>query len=189
MKKIGVLDIQGSVIEHMRILECMDEVVTKRVKQPGDLKEIDGLILPGGESTTMGKLIKAYKLDESMRQVIQQGLPVWGTCAGMILLAKEIVNQNTNYLGLMDIVVKRNAYGRQIDSFITETTIQKVSPVAIPLVFIRAPLIISHSNQVETLSEINGSIVAAKQENMMVTSFHPELTSDLSFHKYFISTC
>lgn len=186
--RIGVLSLQGGVVEHMnhlRELSC-ESVEVKKIE---DLKNISGLILPGGESTTIGKILRERNMLTPLREMIISGLPVWGTCAGMILLAKEIENDEHTHLSVMDIKVRRNAYGRQIDSFETTEKIEEVSDNPIPLVFIRAPYIISSSDDVKIIHKINGDIVAARQNNLLVTSFHPELTQNTEFHKYFLSMC
>ncbi len=186
--KIGVLSLQGGVIEHINHIRALGTEAVE-IKNPEDLEHINGLILPGGESTVIGKLLKGRELLIPLRNKILSGLPVWGTCAGMILLAKEIENDDNIYLSVMDIKVKRNAYGRQIDSFKSECIIEEVSKEPIPVIFIRAPYIVSLNDTVKILHEIHGDIVAARQNNMLVTSFHPELTENLEFHKYFLSMC
>ncbi|WP_427340253.1 pyridoxal 5'-phosphate synthase glutaminase subunit PdxT [Caloranaerobacter sp. DY30410] len=186
MIKVGVLDFQGSVIEHIEMLEKIEGVQPIRVKYEHQIKEIDGLIIPGGESTTIGKIMKDFNIFLPLKEKIVEGMPVWGTCAGMILLAKKIVGQDYVHLGVMDIEVKRNAYGSQIDSFMIEKTIPQVSSKPISLVFIRAPYIEKVGEGVEILSEHEGKIIAAREKNMLATSFHPELTEDESFHRYFV---
>ncbi len=186
MKKIGILSFQGTVIEHKKTLSKIDGVEPVEVKTLDALNSVDALILPGGESTTISKLLNIFGMMVPLRKRIQDGMPVWGTCAGLILLAKEIVGEDA-HLKVMDIKVERNAFGRQIDSFRNEAVISEISPDPIPLVFIRAPLIESVSDDVKVLYEINGSIAAARQNNMLVSSFHPEFTDDLSFHKYFVN--
>jgi len=186
--RIGILGFQGAVIEHQRhIQQTGNEVLV--VKYPEQLDNIDGIILPGGESTTIGKLLVRTGMMELLRDKIINGLPVWGTCAGMILLAKNIENDNITHLALMDINVKRNAYGTQIDSFDTDVLIPEISREKIPLVFIRAPYIVSIDSGVKPLCSLNDKVVAARENNMLVTSFHPELTDDNSFHEYFCSMC
>ncbi len=186
---IGILGFQGAIIEHRKAMEELGCEVTI-VLYPEDLDKIDGIILPGGESTTMSKLLTRTGMREPLTNKIKEGLPVWGTCAGLILLAKELVNcDKVNSLKLMDISVKRNAYGTQINSFNTNVVIEEVSKNEIPLVFIRAPYITSTSNNVHVICEIDGNIVAAKQDKMLATSFHPELTDNLEFHKYFMEMC
>ncbi|WP_196592933.1 pyridoxal 5'-phosphate synthase glutaminase subunit PdxT [Pectinatus sottacetonis] len=188
MKTIGVLALQGAVAEHLNKLEQLG-AGHKEIRNINELKEIDGIIIPGGESTAIGKLLTDFKLMEPLNKAIQNGLPVWGTCAGMILLAKKICGQKNTYLNTMDITVRRNAYGSQLDSFITQKLISSIAPYELPLVFIRAPYIESVTDSVSILAKVNSNIVAARQKNMLATSFHPELTDDTSFHKYFLSMC
>ena len=182
--KIGVLAMQGAYTEHISMLKKLDvDVVEIRNKE--DLKNIDGLIIPGGESTTMGKLIRSLDIYDDLKEKIESGLPVWGTCAGMILLARSIYEDDTKHLATMDIEVKRNAYGRQLGSFDTKSFVKGIGE-DVEMVFIRAPYIEYVGNNVEVLSIVDGNIVAAKENNMLVTSFHPELTDDNRVHKYFI---
>lgn len=183
--KIGVLAMQGAYREHLQMLKTLGvEAIDVRYEQ--DIDNIDGLIIPGGESTTMGKLIKTLGLYDKLKSRIQNGMPVWGTCAGMILLAKNIVNESYNHLAVMDINVRRNAYGRQLGSFETKAPVNGIGD-DIDMVFIRAPYIESVGENIEVLSTVDGNIVAAQEGNMLVTSFHPELTEDLRVHKYFIN--
>lgn len=183
--KIGVLAMQGAYDKHISILKSL-EVHTVEIRNKEDLKEIDGLIIPGGESTTMGKLIRTLDIYDDLKEKIESGLPVWGTCAGMILLAKSIYEDNTKHLATMDIEVRRNAYGRQLGSFYTKSFVKGIGE-DIEMIFIRAPYIESVGKKVEVLSVIDGNIVAAKENNMLVTSFHPELTEDNRVHKYFVN--
>ncbi len=176
---------QGSVIEHESMLRKIG-VNTLRVLKPEHLEQIDGIILPGGESTTLGKLLKLFSIAEPLKAKIENGLPVFGTCAGLILLAKEIEGEEP-HLGVMDIRVRRNAYGRQIDSFIAHEVIEEFSPLPLELVFVRAPAIEKTFGKAKVLKELNGRIIAARQENMLVTSFHPELTDDETVHRYFLN--
>lgn len=185
MKTVGVLAIQGSFQEHLSSLNQLDGIQSIPVKSRSDLDMIEGLILPGGESTAQGKLLHDFELLEPIIHMINQGLPVWGTCAGMILLAKEIAGGEPPHLGVMDITVRRNAYGGQLDSFTDSTVMPDVSPDPLPLVFIRAPWIEKASDHVQRLAVRNGKVIAARQGNMIATSFHPELTGDLRFHRYF----
>lgn len=185
MVKIGVLSYQGSVTEHIKMLNKIQGVSGVEVKTLDALNLVDGLILPGGESTTISKLLKHFGLFEPLLGRINEGMPVYGTCAGLILLAKTLENE-TAHLKVMDIKVKRNAYGRQLDSFNKKVLIGEFSPDEIPLIFIRAPWIAEAGADVNVLKEIDGHIVAARQKNMLVTSFHPELGSDLAVHKYFV---
>ncbi|TYQ13021.1 UNVERIFIED_CONTAM: pyridoxal phosphate synthase yaaE subunit [Acetivibrio alkalicellulosi] len=182
---IGVLAFQGSVIEHMNSLSRLKDVNPLEVKTLSELNTVDGLILPGGESTTIGKLLRDFELAPYIIERINMGMPVWGTCAGMILLARKIAGGENPHLDVMDIVVRRNAYGGQLDSFSTNVSIPEIAESQLPLVFIRAPWIEEVSEKVKVLCKINDKIVAARQDNMFVTSFHPELTENLEFHKYF----
>ncbi len=182
--KIGVLALQGGFIEHIQHLQTL-QVDTFEIRKKADLEHLtDGLVIPGGESTTMGKLLKDLDLFEGIKSRIEQGLPVFGTCAGMILLARTIAGTDTVHFGAMDITVKRNAYGRQLGSFYTESEFKGVGIV--PMTFIRAPYIESIGQGVEILSEVDGHIVAAREKNILVTSYHPELTSDNRVHRFFI---
>ncbi len=157
------------------------------IRKPCDLENIQGLILPGGESTTMSKLLLDFHLLEPIKEKIIKGLPVLGTCAGLILLAKEVENDPITTLGVMNITVKRNAYGRQLDSFVVEQIIPEISNLPLPLVFIRAPYIDGVASTVEILCTINDQIVAVREGNILGMSFHPELTTNTSIHDYFIS--
>lgn len=183
--QVGVLSLQGSVEEHISMLSKIKNVKPLEVSSLTSLESVDGIILPGGESTTISKLLIEFGLFEPLKQRIKQGLPVWGTCAGMILLAKDVIGGNP-HLGLMDITVRRNAYGRQINSFTVSENIPAISEQRIPLTFIRAPWIENVGKDVEVLCCLNKHIVAAKERNMLVTSFHPELTDCLAVHQYFI---
>ncbi|WP_434303399.1 pyridoxal 5'-phosphate synthase glutaminase subunit PdxT [Clostridium botulinum] len=184
--KVGVLDLQGSVVEHMKILEKIDNVEPVRVKYKEELDNIQGIILPGGESTTLGKILKDFNIYDTLKEKIEKGLPVWGTCAGMILLAKDIEGQEESYFRVIDIKVKRNAYGSQLNSFFIEEMLEDIDKEPIELVFIRAPYITTVGSNVSILKKVRKNIVAAKEKNVLVTSFHPELTEDTRFHKYFI---
>lgn len=186
--KIGVLALQGGVTEHINHLKALD-CETIEVRKPEELNNLHGIILPGGESTTIGKLIKKTGLLDKLKEKIVNGFPVWGTCAGMILLAKNIENDEARYIQVMDITVKRNAYGSQVNSFSVQKKINEVCSQEIPLVFIRAPYITDVEDSVQILCKVNENIVAVRQENMLATSFHPELTDNLQFHKYFIHMC
>ena len=181
---IGVLAMQGAYKEHINILQDLD-VSPVEIRNKNDLQNIDGIIIPGGESTTMGKLIRTLDIYDDLKEKIESGMPVWGTCAGMILLAKSICNDDTVHLGTMDIEVKRNAYGRQLGSFNTKSKVKDIGE-DIEMVFIRDPYIENIDDNVEVLSVVDNNIVAAKENNMLVTSFHPELTSDYRVHKYFL---
>lgn len=182
---VGVLALQGGVIEHINQINLLGHIGIE-VKREEELNNIEALIIPGGESTTIGKLLKMTGLIEPLKLKIRSGIPTWGTCAGMILLASEIENEKSNYLKLIDVKVRRNAFGRQIDSFKTFETIDEVSKEKIELVFIRAPYITEIKENVKIMCKIDNKIVAAKQDNIIVTSFHPELTNDLTFLNYFL---
>lgn len=187
-KIIGILGMQGAIAEHQEILLQIPHTKTRIVKTAKDLDCIDGLILPGGESTAIGKLLDYFSLKEILRQKIISGLPVFGTCAGLILLAKNIENETNTHLATMDITVKRNGYGSQLDSFSTNLLIPTIDKnMPIPLVFIRAPYITKTDKDVKILATLDNKIIAARQKNMLVSSFHPELTCDLRFHQYFLS--
>lgn len=187
-KIIGILGMQGAIAEHQEILLQIPHTKTRIVKTAKDLDCIDGLILPGGESTAIGKLLDYFSLKEILRQKIISGLPVFGTCAGLILLAKNIENQTNTHLATMDITVKRNGYSSQLDSFSTNLLIPTIDKnMPIPLVFIRAPYITKTDKDVQILATLDNKIIAARQKNMLVTAFHPELTNDLRFHQYFLS--
>jgi len=184
--KIGVLALQGAFIEHALVLDRLGVEATQ-VRKPDELKGLDGLIIPGGESTTMLNLANNYGLIEPLRKLGLDGLPMMGTCAGMILLAKTVTNSDIKTLGLMDIKGRRNAFGRQPDSFETDLDIKALGDKPFHSVFIRAPLIEEASSNVEILSKLdNGSIVAVRQDNMLGISFHPELTDDSRMHEYFV---
>lgn len=184
---IGVLALQGDFLEHINMLKRIG-VQTKEVKLAADLENIDGIILPGGESTTMAHLLDAFRLRGVLRRKIQDGLPAWGTCAGMIMLAKKLIQTRPIPLGLMDITVNRNAFGRQIDSFEVSLPIKPLGDKPFPATFIRAPIIEKAGLNVEVLSALdNGTIIAVREKNMLATAFHPELTKDTRFHEYFIS--
>ena len=187
MIKVGVLAIQGAVAEHLELLNQIPDVCAQEVKYLDELNEIDGLIIPGGESTAIGRLLRDFNLLQPLKERILNGMPVWGTCAGMILLAKSLENDPTVHLGVMVITVERNAYGRQLGSFTTEVEIEKISSNKIPLIFIRAPYVTQVKSDVDILLEVNDHIVACQQKQMLATSFHPELTKDTSFHRYFIN--
>lgn len=187
-KIIGILGMQGAIAEHQEILLQIPHTKTRIVKTAKDLDCIDGLILPGGESTAIGKLLDYFSLKEILQQKIISGLPVFGTCAGLILLAKNIENETNTHLATMDIAVKRNGYGSQLDSFSTNLLIPTIDKnMPIPLVFIRAPYITKTGKDVQILATLDNKIIAARQKNMLVSSFHPELTCDLRFHQYFLS--
>lgn len=180
---IAILALQGAFIEHAVVLDRLG-VEHFEIRQRKDLEQhFDGLILPGGESTVMRKLLRDLELFQPLEDRIRGGLPVFGTCAGLILLAKE-VGGGIPCFGTMDISVKRNAYGRQLGSFYTESACRGIGKV--PMTFIRAPYIVSVAGDTEVLATVDGNIVAARQKNQLVTAFHPELSSDPSVHQYFL---
>ena len=187
-KIIGVLSLQGDFLEHIQTLQRLN-IKAKEVKLPKDLEDIDGIILPGGESTTQACLLDVFKLREPLKQKIKNGLPAWGTCAGMILLAKKLVQDRPIPLGLINIIVNRNAFGRQIESFQVPLKIKLFDGnKPILATFIRAPLITEIDPDVEILSTLeDGTIVVAQQKNILVSSFHTELTTDTRLHEYFFS--
>lgn len=183
---IGVLALQGDFLEHITTLNQIG-VDAKEVRLPKDLESLDGIILPGGESTTIAQLIDVFALREPLVKRITDGLPVWGTCAGMILLAKKLHQARPTPLKLMDIVVDRNAFGRQIDSFTVPLIIAGLDK-PLHATFIRAPKITTVEKSVKILSQLDDrTIVAVQQGNMLATSFHPELTHDTRLHEYFVS--
>jgi len=186
---IGILALQGDFLEHENILRSLG-MQTLQVKLPSHLDGIHGLIIPGGESTAMARLIDEFKLRKSLMHKIQKGLPVWGTCAGMILLAKKLRENKPQPLGIMNITVARNDFGRQVDSFETDLNIPALGSVPFHAVFIRAPKVIKTGNDVKILARLpDTTIVAIQQGSMLGTSFHPELTADTRFHEYFINQC
>jgi len=217
-KTIGVLSLQGSFEEHLHKLAELEKKIAQKeadtslsgississikVKTPEDLEKADALILPGGESTTIGKLIRIFDLFEPLQQRIRSGLAVWGTCAGMILLGKEVyvyesydgleephLVQSTPHLAVMDISVLRNSWGSQLHSFTSDISVPSVSPNPLPLVFIRGPSvrsILPSAQAPQILAQTDSQIVAVRQENMLATSFHPELIEGIEFYEYFL---
>jgi len=182
---VGVLAIQGDVAEHKTMLAGLG-VEAVEVRLPADLERVDGLIMPGGESTTIGKLMVKYGLDQALQARARQGTPVYGTCAGMILLARTARGGEPPLLRLMDITVARNAYGRQVDSFEADLEVPALGPPPLHAVFIRAPVIEEAGPGVEVLATLDGRPVLARQGNLLVSSFHPELTPDARLHRYFV---
>jgi len=183
--KIGVLALQGAVTEHIQMLSALDtEAIPVRI-----LSEIDGLdalVIPGGESTTISKLLSDYGLMEPIRKLAEQGFPIFGTCAGLVLLAKKVSNLETEPIGAMDIEVKRNAFGRQVDSFEANLEIPALHNGAFRGIFIRAPIVEKAENGVEVLCQLNNKPVAVRQGKLLACAFHPELTDDLRLHRYFL---
>ncbi|TCO68019.1 pyridoxal phosphate synthase yaaE subunit [Caldanaerobacter subterraneus] len=184
--RVGVLGVQGSVKEHMDKLKLIKGIEAVEAKDRDTILTLDALIIPGGESTAIGKILVDFGLKDAILKLNERKVPIWGTCAGMILMAKHIVNDERIHLGIMDITVRRNAYGSQIDSFKTRLIIPAVSENEIEAVFIRAPYIESVGDGVRILAKYEGKIVAAQQDNLLATAFHPELTDDLSFYRYFL---
>ncbi|MGB7339708.1 MAG: pyridoxal 5'-phosphate synthase glutaminase subunit PdxT [Phototrophicaceae bacterium] len=185
MVKIGILALQGAFIEHQHRFDALG-AETVQVRLPQHLEGLDGLVIPGGESTTIGKLATEWKLIEPLREFAATK-PTWGTCAGMIFLAKDIGVESQPILGLMDITVDRNAFGRQVDSFETEITFSGLSDDApFHAVFIRAPIVRNVEDHVSILAQLpDGGIVAVQQDHLLATAFHPELTNDNRIHAYF----
>lgn len=184
---IGILALQGAFKEHEIVLDKLGINYIELRNKQNLMNKIDGLILPGGESTVQGKLLKELDMFETIRQLIIDGTPVLATCAGLILLANEIDNETTTHLATLPVTVRRNAYGRQLGSFHTTDYVEGIGEV--PMTFIRAPYIIKAAPQVNILSRVNGNIVGVEYKNQMAFSFHPELDDDYSIHKKFISMC
>jgi 5'-phosphate synthase pdxT subunit len=183
---IGVLALQGAFIEHIQMLSRLG-ARAREVRLPSDLEGLDGLIIPGGESTTIGKLLVHYELLEPLRGLVRSGFPIYGTCAGTILLAKDIGGLDQPLLATMDLVVERNAFGRQLQSFETDVRIDGLGEAPFRAIFIRAPAIKSTGPGVDVLASLdNGTIVAARQDSLLVSCFHPELTDDDRFHRAFL---
>lgn len=185
--KIGVLDLQGGVHEHVSHLNELG-IEPVRVKEASDFDDLAGLILPGGESTCLIRLLNIFEITPKLKEAYNEGMKIWGTCAGAILLSKQIENEQAQ-LGLMDITIARNAFGYQIDSFNTKVQIPKVTDGEIDLTFIRAPKIKTVGEGVQVLLTIDDYIAAAEDETCLATVFHPELTPSLAFHKYFVKKC
>lgn len=182
---IAVLALQGAFLEHRQMLDRLN-MPSFEIRQLADLnKPMNGLILPGGESTVQGKLLRELGLLEPLKEKITQGLPTFGTCAGMILLAKQLENDSTSHFGTMNVTVQRNAYGRQLGSFETKSSFADCGDI--PMSFIRAPYLKEVGDGVEVLATVDGKIVAAKQKNQLATAFHPEVTTNTQVHAYFLS--
>lgn len=182
--KIAVLALQGAFIEHEQMLSQLGVSVTE-IRQKHDLNQsFDGIIIPGGESTVQGKLMRELGLFEPLKNLILSGLPVFGTCAGLLLLAKKIQNDSRIHFATMDITAVRNAYGRQLGSFYTIGDFDGIGKI--PMTFIRAPYIKEVYGDAKPLATVDGHIVAARQNNQLVTAFHPELNGDLSVYKFFV---
>ncbi|PKN18708.1 MAG: pyridoxal 5'-phosphate synthase glutaminase subunit PdxT [Deltaproteobacteria bacterium HGW-Deltaproteobacteria-6] len=187
MGVIGVLDLQGGVHEHLEHLERLG-LPYKRVKQAADFAGLIGLIIPGGESTCLARLLTIFDLKDVILQHYNRGMKIWGTCAGAILLADKVVG-DPSCLGLIDMAIERNSFGSQLDSFKAEARIPAVSNETIPLIFIRAPKILSAGKDVKILLRMDDYIAAAETDGILVTVFHPELTGCLAFHRYFALKC
>jgi 5'-phosphate synthase pdxT subunit len=184
---IGVLNLQGGVVEHLDHLERLG-ITGKPVKEPGDFCNLAGLIIPGGESTCLARLIRIFSIEEVILQEFRRGMKIWGTCAGAILCAKSIVGEPP-CLGLIDIEIERNSFGSQLDSFACEADIPRIAPHPLPLTFIRAPKILRTGDGVDVLLRMNDYIAAAESTDVLVTVFHPELTGCVAFHRYFVRKC
>ena len=183
--RIGVLALQGAVDKHIRMLErCGVRPIPIRFAE--ELDAVHGLIIPGGESMTVGKLMARYGLDKRIVERAGEGIPILGTCTGMILLAKNIVDSDQHRLGLMDSTILRNAFGRQVDSFEADLDIETIGPPPFRAVFIRAPYAVKVNEKVEVLARYDDKIVLARQDNLLACAFHPELTEDTRIHEYFI---
>ncbi|KKW47274.1 glutamine amidotransferase subunit PdxT [Candidatus Kaiserbacteria bacterium RIFCSPHIGHO2_01_FULL_58_22] len=189
-KVVGILALQGDFKEHFDILAKLG-VGAIPVRLPEDLAQIDRLIIPGGESTTIGKLLVTSKLLQPIRERILAGMPVWGTCAGAILLARRVIGgiRGQMHIGAMDITARRNAFGRQLDSFEANVAMKKAAETPIPAIFIRAPVFERPGKDVEILARLpDERIVAARQKNILVTAFHPELAGSTQLHRYFLNS-
>ena len=185
---IGILALQGDFAEHRAALAALG-VGTRLIRLPGELAAIDGLIIPGGESTTMALLLDRYGLREPLRARLAGGLPAWGTCAGMVLLARRLTDPSPRPLGIVDMVVSRNAFGRQVDSFETELSVEGIAGPALHAVFIRAPVVRETGAAVRVLARLpGGRAVAVQQGHHLATAFHPELTADRRLHRHFLAT-
>lgn len=180
---IGILAVQGAFIEHAHMIEQLGHTAIQ-LRQRDDLEGLDGIILPGGESTVQGQLLNKLDMMSDIRSMINNGLPVLATCAGLILLASHIADDTTVHIGTLPVTVRRNAYGRQLSSFITNADIKGIG--SYPMTFIRAPYIESITDGVEVLATIDNHIVAAKYKNQLGLAFHPELTNDTRIHEYFL---
>ena len=184
---IGVLALQGDFAEHVSILERLG-ADARAVRLPDQVDRLAGLIIPGGESTTISRLLHEWQLIEPIRERARNGMALWGTCAGAIILAERAGDLDREGLGLMEIAVERNAFGRQVDSFELAIAVPELGEAPFHAVFIRAPVISQVGPRAETLAQLNdGTIVAARQEALLATAFHPELTNDTRFHEYFLS--
>ena len=185
MPRIGVLAIQGDFLEHGKMLEAIS-IDWREVRLPDQLEGLDGLIIPGGESTTIVQLMDIYGFRDTIKRKSREGMAVWGTCAGMIVIARKLLDRRPKPLGLMDIEVSRNAFGRQVDSFETDIQVSSIEGDPIHAIFIRAPVVTDVGPEVEIIAKVeDGKPVAVTQGKLMATSFHPELTSDTRMHELF----
>jgi 5'-phosphate synthase pdxT subunit len=184
---IGVLDLQGGVVEHIDHLERIG-IPGKPVKDPADLKDLPGMIIPGGESTCISRLIQIFGLKDAIIREFKRGMKIWGTCAGAIILAKTIIGE-APCLGLIDMEIERNSFGSQLGSFSCESDIPQVSSDPIPLIFIRAPKILLVGPGIDILLQMDDYIAAAESPDVLATGFHPELTGCVAFHRYFARKC
>ncbi len=183
--KIGVLALQGAVSEHIKSFAALG-IEAAPVRLPSQVNGLSALVLPGGESTTISRLMKDFALVEEVRRLAQQGFPIFGTCAGLILLAKKVVGLEMDTVGVLNIAVRRNAYGRQVDSFEADLTVDVLGATPFRGIFIRAPIIEAVGEGVKVLCRLDGVPVAVQQGRILACSFHPELTEDIRFHKYFV---
>jgi 5'-phosphate synthase pdxT subunit len=183
---IGILALQGDYEAHRKILEERLNIKTRLVRTKAEIDEVDGLIIPGGESTTMGKLMDRFGLVERIRARVEGGMPIYGTCAGMIVLAKNIEGSDQHRLGLLDVTVARNAFGRQVDSFEADIPINVLGDTPVRGVFIRAPYVQEMGDSVQALGAFQDRVVAVKQNNVLAIAFHPELTDDPRMHALFV---
>ena len=187
IRKVGVLAVQGDFAEHIAVLKRLG-VDTAEVRLPRDLDGVEALIMPGGESTTFSYLMDLYDLKEPIKKMAGMGVPIWGTCAGMIMMARELTDKEPTPMGLMDILVTRNAFGRQIDSFEADLEIKNLGNEAFRAIFIRAPVILDVGQGVDILAHLpDGRPVAVRQDNLLATAFHPELSPDTRLHQYFLN--
>jgi pyridoxal 5'-phosphate synthase pdxT subunit len=184
--RIGVLALQGDYLKHIEMLQRLD-IEAVPVRTPDEVRSLDGLIIPGGESTTIGKLMRRFGVDDAILEKVDAGMPLYGTCAGLILMAKDIEDSDQHRLGLLDVTVRRNAFGRQVDSFETDMHISELGPDPIRAVFIRAPFVTEVRDGVKILASIDGRPVLIQRGNLLASSFHPELTNDTRLHEYFVS--
>jgi 5'-phosphate synthase pdxT subunit len=183
--KVGVLALQGAVTEHIQMLSSLGAEAVP-VRLPSELDGLDALIIPGGESTTISKLLSDYGLMQPIRRLAKKGFPIFGTCAGLILLAKKVSNLQLESISVMDVEVQRNAFGRQVDSFEADLKIPALHNGSFHGIFIRAPIIEKVESKVEVLCQLNGKPVAVRQGKLLGCAFHPELTNDPRLHQYFL---